>query len=145
MDRTKLLALVFFAIASAAVAQQQSNPQTPEDAFSTRELIAWSQLQTPQPMPEPLPPRESVPQPEQPRDQQYKTPSDPRTEQPAQWFTGKIVKVSGAYLLQVTGNASYRLQAETELGQYESQSVRVLGDFNSEVQAIRVMRVQSVS
>jgi hypothetical protein len=67
---------------SAAALAQQSPPQTPEDAFTSRELIAWSQLQAPQPAPQPLPQKDQqVPQPEQPQEQQPKLPSDPHAEQ----------------------------------------------------------------
>ena len=55
--RTNLLVALLLAIPPIAAAQQpdsaqQPNSKTPEDAFSTRELIAWSQLQKPQPAPQ---------------------------------------------------------------------------------------------
>ena len=69
-------------ISPGAAVAQQSAPQTPEDAYTSRELIAWSQLQIPQPAPQPLPPKDGhVPQPEQPQDQQPKPPADPHTQQ----------------------------------------------------------------
>ena len=82
MDRTtRLLVAGLLLIAAEAVAQQ-SSPQSPEDAYTSRELIAWSQLQTPQPAPQPLPQREpAVPQPQQPGDQQHQSPADPHTQQ----------------------------------------------------------------
>jgi len=69
---------------------QQRSPQTPEDAYTSRDLIAWSQLQAPQPAPQPLPPKEKqVPQPEQPRDQQPAPPADPNSQQrPIQSYGG---------------------------------------------------------
>jgi hypothetical protein len=90
MIRTRLLALAALALSPVALAQRPS-PQTPEDAYTSRELIAWSQLQKPQPMPQPLPPRDApVPQPEQPPDQQAKPPADPQKQQePAISNTGK--------------------------------------------------------
>ena len=58
-----------------------------------RDLIAWSQLQQPQPVPQPLPPRDApVPQPEQPPDQQAKPPADSQKQQePAISNTGKTI------------------------------------------------------
>lgn len=82
MARTMTLLIPCLLLTSVAALAQQSSPQTPEDAYTTRELIAWSQLQVPQPTPQPLPPNDKqVPQPEQPQDQQAKLPSDPHTEQ----------------------------------------------------------------
>jgi hypothetical protein len=77
-----LLVGVVLAIAPLALAQQQSTPQVPEDALQPRELIAWSSLQTPQPVPQPMPsPDTRVPQPGPAQDQQAQPPADPRTEQ----------------------------------------------------------------
>jgi len=85
MSQAKLLGMALLAISSTALAQQP-NPQTPEDAYTSRELIVWSQAQNPQPAPQPLPPRDPpIAQPEQPRDQQAKPPADPhRQQEPAQ-------------------------------------------------------------
>lgn len=78
---TRILILCLLLIPLATLAQQ-SSPQTPEDAYTSRDLIAWSQLQMPQPAPQPLPQKEKqVPQPEQPQDQQPKSPSDPHVQQ----------------------------------------------------------------
>jgi hypothetical protein len=49
-------------------AQSPSDPQGPDDVQSTQ-LIVWSEAQRPQPVPEPLPPADSVvpqPAPQQP-------------------------------------------------------------------------------
>lgn len=82
MARTTTLLVTCLLLSSVVALAQQSTPQTPEDAYTSRELIAWSQLQTPQPMPQPLPPADKqVPQPEQPQDQRSKSPSDPHIQQ----------------------------------------------------------------
>src|SRR5690242_18770750 len=122
---TNLIAAFFFAAVPCALAQQPSaNPQTPEDAFQTRDLIAWSSLQKPQPAPQPLPPRDTpIPQPDQPPDQQAKSPGDPHTEQsPAQSFTGRIVKQGAQYVLRAAGNTTYVLDAQNDLQRYEDKN-----------------------
>ena len=143
MIRTKLLGIACFSILSTALAQQ-AGPQTPEDAFTTRDLIAWSQLQKPQPAPQPLPPRESpVPQPEQPRDQQAKPPADAHIEQePAQWFTGKIVKEGKKYVLLLAGNTRYQMEEDSRFEAYEAHNVRVLGILNTGNNTIHPVNVQ---
>ncbi len=103
MIGTKLLALITVAVAPVALAQSP-NAQTPEDAYTSRDLIAWSQLQNPQPMPQPLPPRDTpVPQPGQPPDQQAKPPADPQKQQePAVSNTGKAAGPDGN-VVQLSG------------------------------------------
>jgi hypothetical protein len=82
MARTTTLLIPSLLLVSVAAFAQQPPPQTPEDAYTSRELIAWSQLQTPEPVPQPLSPKDKqIPQPEQPQDQQSKLPSDPHIEQ----------------------------------------------------------------
>lgn len=146
MIRTKLLGVALFPIVSTVLAQQP-NPQTPEDAFTTRELIAWSQLQKPQPAPQPLPPSESpVPQLEQPRDQQAKPPTDSHAQQePARLFTGRIVKEGERYFLQLTGNTNYQLEQDRGLGVYEARNVRILGFLNIDNNTIHAVSVQVLS
>jgi len=81
MARMTTLILCLLGIPLAALVRQ-SSPQTPENAYTSRELIAWSQLQIPQPVPQPLPHKDKqTPPPEQPHDQQPKSPSDPHIEQ----------------------------------------------------------------
>ena len=73
MSRMTVLLLLFQLPATVGLLAQQPSPQTPEDAYTSRELIAWSQLQVPQPIPQPLPPKQpAAPQPEQPKEQQPK-------------------------------------------------------------------------
>ena len=123
---------------------RQSAPQTPEDAYTSRELIAWSQLQTPQPTPQPLPPRAApVPQPEQPQDQQAKLPADPQKQQePAQSYAGEIIKDGNRYVLQMADNATYQLNANAILEIYANQNVKVVGNVDPNARSIRVLKVE---
>ena len=145
MRRTKLLAMTLFTAAPLVLAQQPA-PQTPEDAFTTRDLIAWSQLQKPQPVPQPLPADDArVPQPEQPRDQQSKPPADAHNQQqPAIRLTGKIVKDGGQYILQVA-SANYPLVSQGNLAAYEARSVTVFGFFNTDTSTIHAVAIEILS
>jgi hypothetical protein len=113
---TKLIPAFFLVVATLAFAQDvQSSHPFPEDAFSTQELVAWSHLQTPQPAPKPLPvPEAQVPRPDQ-----------QRASAETQLFVGKVIKNSGAYLLQVE-TAIYRLDGDVD-ARDENQFVRILG------------------
>ncbi len=143
MDRTTIVLSFGVLLFSAGAMAQQSSPQTPEDAYSSRELIAWSQLQTPQPAPQPLPPKEKqIPQPEQPADQQPTSPAGPNgAQQPIVSYTGTVLKQSGGYFLVIAGRGVYRLQRADELGTYENRSVTISGYFRPEAQVIRVEKI----
>ena len=140
---TTLLTFCLLMIAPGAF-PQQSAPQTPEDAYTSRELIAWSQLQTPQPTPQPLPPRDApVPQPEQPQDQQAKLPADPQNQQePAQSYAGEIIKDGNRYVLQMEGNRMYQLDANGILEFYANQNVNIVGYVDSSAKFIQVLKVE---
>lgn len=146
MSRTKLLGAVMCAMLSTALGQQ-SNPQTPEDALTIRELIAWSQLQKPQPAPQPLPPQEApVPQPEQPRDQQAKPPADPhRHQEPMLWLSGRIVRDGSRYVLQLSSNPRYQLEVDSDIARYESRNVCIFGPVNTERMAILPLDIKLLS
>lgn len=123
-----------------------SDSRVPEDAFSTRQLIAWSGLQKPQPAPQPLPPKDTpVPQPDQSQDQRP-TPADPHSDQTptTQSFTGKIVNESGKYSLKV-GTEVYGLDQQDGLEKYENQSVRVLGRMDADSRMIHVLKIDLLS
>jgi len=142
---------IFMALALAfgrpTVAQvSHARPQVPEDALTTRQLIAWSGMQKPQPAPQPLPPRDTpIPQPDQPADQQANPPGDPHNRQtPAQSFTGKIVKDGNKYSLRV-GSRAYQLQVQDGLQKYEDQTVRVIGVLDVSSNTIQVESIEVIS
>ena len=125
--------------------EQGAGSRVPEDAFSTRQLIAWSGLQKPQPAPQPLPPKDApVPQPDQPQDQQP-TPGDPHSQQtPTQSFTGKIVNDTGKYVLKV-GTEVYGLDQQDGLDRYENQAVRVVGRMDANSRTIHIVKIDLIS
>jgi len=142
-------AFLFLGTASFVLAEDpQPGPQFPEDALTTRELIAWSWVQKPQPAPEPLPPRDTpIPQPDQPQDQRVKPPGDPQDEQSpaAQSFTGKIVKDTGKYVLKTADNSTYQLDGQDGLGQYENQNVKVVGKLEAASNTIHIVKIDLIS
>lgn len=146
MGRLTMLIAFLLVLVSEAFSQQ-STLQTPEDAYTSRELIAWSQLQKPQPTPQPLPPpNPSVPQPEQPQDQKAKLPADPqRQQEPAQSYAGAIIKNGNRFVLQTQGSTTYQLEADEVLDVYENQSVKVVGNVRPHVKSIRVLKIEPSS
>jgi hypothetical protein len=146
MNRTTNLFAGFLLAMTPLAFAQQPQPQFPEDALATRELVAWTRFQKPQPAPQPLPPRDaSVPQPDQ-QDRpgsQSRDPQAPQQQTPTtQSFTGKIVKDGNRYVLQVASNTSYELQNPGDVKQYENQTVKVIGSLDTGTNTIRVVKIE---
>lgn len=144
---TGIGAFLFAAICCATAQQPQNTPQTPEDAFSTRQLIAWSSLQKPQPSPQPLPPRDTpIPQPDQPSEEQPKSPGNAQGDQSqSQLFTGKIVKQGAGYVLRAASNTTYELDTSGNLQRFENQNVRVTGSLETGTNRIHVVKIELLS
>src|ERR1035438_2569935 len=89
--------LLLAVVAPLVFGQEPQSPQTPpapEDFLAaSTELIAWTYLQKPKPVPEPLPPPDKgVPEPDQ---QTAPPPSSQAPDQvPTQTFSGKIDRKS---------------------------------------------------
>ncbi len=151
---TSLMPLLLLGLASIAFAQDRQDSQSPEDNVSSRELIAWSGLQKPQPAPQPLPPPDTaVPQPDPSQQQSAKQPAEPQTEQApsesqqptAQSFVGKVLKDGGKYVLKVSSNTTYQLLGDINAAKYENQNVKVVGDLDSRNNTIHVVRIDLLS
>jgi hypothetical protein len=142
---TMLVSLCLLLVAPAAL-PQQSNLQTPEDAYTSRDLIAWSHLQNPQPTPQPLPPRDAqIPQPGHSEDQQAKLPADPQNQQvPTQSYTGEIVKDGDRDVLKTENGVTYQLSTDA-LQAYENQNVRIVGNLDLCARSIRVLKIEPFS
>jgi hypothetical protein len=144
MSRTTILFAMLALVVTPWVAAQQTqpNPQVPEDAFTTRQLIAWSGLQKPQPTPQPLPPSDTaVPQPDQPSDQQANPPGGHGEQTPAESFTGKIIRDDDRYCLR-SGSITYQVSEQAGLQKYENQSVQVIGNLDSGIATIRILKIE---
>jgi hypothetical protein len=150
---TSLLATLIFALATVPLMctqdlQSQSSPGLPSNILGPQ-LIAWSQLQKPQPMPQPLPPPDRpVQQPDQQADRQAAQPANPpaQPQQPgAQTFTGTIVKDGSTYLLKVSGNVVYQLDDQEKAKQYEGKQVKVEGTLNANGSSLHIISIERIS
>ena len=131
------------ALAPFAWSQQpQLHREIPEDAFGTRELIVWSGVQEPPPTPQPLPAPDN--QPLQP-DQRLKPTAGPHTQQTlAESFSGCIVRHGDRYALKATGNATYELDQQTGVEQYENKNVHIVGKLDAASNRIRILWIALV-
>lgn len=117
--------------------QSEPAPVLPSGVLGP-DLIAWSQMQTPRPMPQPLPP-----------DQNPRAPQQPTAET----FTGTIVKVDATYVLKSTSGVTYRLIRQNDDRnddqdngrQYEGKRVRLVGILDANRNSIHILSIQLIS
>jgi hypothetical protein len=122
--------------------QSRPSPTLPSDVVGPQ-LIAWSQLQKPQPVPQPLPP------PNWPAQQQAQ-PAQPANEVPqqqptVQTFTGTIEKDGGKYVLKASGKSTYQLDDQEKAKQYEGKHVRVGGTLDADGGVLHITSIELIS
>jgi hypothetical protein len=108
--------------------QSEPAPTLPSSVLGP-DLIAWSQMQTPRPVPQPLPPDQN------PRAQQQAT---------AEVFAGMIVKIDARYVLKMQSGITYRLD-RANVGQYEGKQVRLAGNLDANRNQLHVITIELVS
>lgn len=119
-----LAAMVFLAAAPLMLAQ---NAALPTEILGPQ-LIAWSQLQKPQPVPQPMPPPDRL---VQQSDSQQQPAPVPTQQQATQTLTGAIVKDGSGYVLKVADGTAYQLDSQDRAKRYEGKRVNVSGDIDA--------------
>jgi len=121
--------------------QIQRNPALPSDILGPQ-LIAWSQLQKPQPV---LQPRPSSDRPIQQPDLQPAN-SAAKQEQPsAPAFVGTITKDGAGYVLKVSGNSAYQLDDQNRAKQYEGKRVKIAGTLDADGKSLHITGIEPVT
>jgi hypothetical protein len=105
------------------------------------QLIAWSEVQKPQPLGDSSPAR-----PTQAADNSAEQAIGPETRtQPAtQTFTGTIVKDGGRYVLKASSNV-YELDDQDRSKKYEGKQVRVKGVLDAKGNDVHVVDIELIS
>ena len=146
---TRLLAALVFVLGTVPLIctqdlQSQPSPALPSDILGPQ-LIAWSQLQKPEPVPQPLPPPD---RPGQQPDQQTAQPEHPQAQpQPpaAQTFTGTIVKDGSRYILKVSSKNVYQLDDQEKAQRYEGKQVKIEGTLDATGNGLHVTSIELLS
>jgi hypothetical protein len=121
------------------------------DSIIGPQLIAWSAMQKPQPVPQQPQP---IPGPDkaQPSSQNSKSQPDqaqqlePETQQTsAQSVNGVIGKVGGKYVLETDASLSYQLDSPADAGQYVGKHVKVTGVLDRKTGIMRVRGIELLS
>jgi Protein of unknown function (DUF5818) len=138
MKRENWLAPLMFILGTTPLmfsqrVQSKPSPAPPSDVLGAQ-LIAWSQVQKPQPL------------------AQQSEPSASRTNQnsaqqppAAQTITGMIVKDAGRYFVKVSSNTSYELDDQERARQYEGKQVKIAGTLDANGSSLHVMSIQPLS
>jgi hypothetical protein len=146
--KASILAMLAFllVLAQAGFAQNLGTETDP----NLMQLIAWSQLQNPQPMPEPRP--DPAPLPEQQRDQQpdrqqpgQPANADAQQQSSAQTMTGTIVKEDGRYVLKASDNKTYQIDDQEKAKQFEGKQVKIVGSLDMSTSTIRIQSIEPAS
>jgi Protein of unknown function (DUF5818) len=159
---TLLVVVVLFTTAFAAAQMPPVNPAPGQnDGIIGPQLIAWSALQKPEPVPQKPQP---IPGPDQtqPSSQDQQSPSQstqpdqstqPNAQQPepetqqttSHSIFGTIAKVSNKYVLQTADSVTYQLDDQSTAGQYVGKHVKVTGTLDRATGVIRVRTIELLS
>ena len=128
------------------------------DGILGLQLIAWSEMQKPQPVPQqpqPVPPPDTQEGSQPPsRSQQPDTggqqpnaqkPDQESQESTSSSVTGTILKVAGKYVLQTSDNVAYQLDSADQASQYEGKRVKVTGTLDRATGILHVTNIELLS
>jgi hypothetical protein len=140
----KILPLAVVMFLSPALFAQGMNrgPLDPAPATSVigPQLVAWSQMQTPHAVPQPLP--------QEKPDPQKSVPANPQVEQPqpaSQSFTGTIVKDGGKYVLKSSDNTVYQIDDQEKAKAFEGKRVKISGSVDAKTNLLHISSIDLLS
>ena len=155
MKRWTMLRTIILLTAAFAVAEESPTLKPAPgriEGILGPQLIAWSELQKPQPVPQqpqPVPPPDTRPG-QQPSEPQPKpgTQPPPQSEtrdSTSQSVTGSVVKVAGKYMLETEDNIAYQLDDQDKAKQYEGKRVKVTGSLDRTTGILHVSSIELLS
>lgn len=117
------------------------------------QLIGWTEMQEPHPVPQPDPHTRPLPdpQPEQQKDRQnpdqanQPAPSPRQDEPTSEVFTGTIVKAGESYVLKAAGGTTYNLDDQEKARPFEGKRVRISGKLATSSKTIQIGSIQPLS
>ena len=112
------------------------------DRMSTNDLIAWSGMQTPEPVPPAAQNTDPDPKPETQPDSQPVAAPDADANASVHTVTGAISKDGDSYVLKVSDTTSYKLDDQDKAKQFQGQKVRVTGQVDLNNNQIHVQKIE---
>jgi hypothetical protein len=120
---------------------QQATPEPLPGSVLGPQLVAWSQMQKPQPAPAPLPGNQA--QPELPQTQQQ--PVQQQALLSVETFAGTIAKDGNRYVLKGADNTAYPIDDQEKAKLYEGKQVRIAGNLDAKTNVLRVASIEELS
>ena len=143
------IALLFSGVSPAQELAARPAPST-GDGILGLQLIAWSEMQKPQPVPQRPQP---VPVPDSNTDKQAgpteDTPQQPPAQEKqgpaAQTLTGTVIKLGSKYVLKTTDKQTYELDDQDKAREYEGKQVKIIGSLDRTTNMIHITSIELIS
>src|SRR3984957_3331615 len=158
LQASVLVVVVFLGGVFAAAQMPPVNPAPGQNSgIIGPQLIAWSALQKPEPVPQkpqPIPgPDQAQPSSKNQQPQDQSAQPSPQQQQPepetqqttSQSISGTIAKVNNKYVLQTYDSVTYQLDDQTTAGQYVGKHVKVTGTLDRKTGVLRVRSIELLS
>jgi Protein of unknown function (DUF5818) len=141
--QTLLRLASLLAFAPLAFSQQGSAQPCPDVTPGTLgcQLVAWSRLQEPVPLP--LPQNETKPAPDQQPGQSPDSPT--QTQASPQRVTGIIVRQGEKYVLKAGDNTTYQLDDQERARRYQDKQVMVVGRLDPDSNTFHIESIELAS
>jgi hypothetical protein len=120
--------------------QSAAAPSLPSGVLGPQ-LIVWTHLTAPQPLPQ------ALPVPVTPVAQSQSAPASGPNARPQprmRFFTGKIIRDRGKYFLRVSSE-SYTLDDQAKAGQYDDRVVKLAANVDEDGHTLRVISIELIS
>ena len=148
------IALLFSGVSLAQERAARPAPRT-SDGILGPQLIAWSEMQKPQPVPQRP---EPVPVPDSNADKQAGPTEDtpnqaPNTQVPAQekqgpaaqTLSGTVIELGNKYVLKTTDKQTYELDDQDKAREYEGKQVKIVGSLDRTTNMIHITSIELIS
>jgi hypothetical protein len=150
------IALLFSGVGLAQELAARPAPRT-GDGILGPQLIAWSEMQKPQPVPQrpqpvPVPdsnadkqegPREDTPQ-QQPAPD-AKAPAQEKQGPAAQTLNGTVIKLGNKFVLKTADKQTYELDDQDRAREYEGKQVRIVGSLDRTTNMVHITSIELIS
>jgi Protein of unknown function (DUF5818) len=149
------IALLFSGVSLAQERVARPAPGTGDGILA--QLIAWSEMQKPQPVPQRP---EPVPVPDSNADKQAGPTEDTPKQQPApdtrapaqekqgpaaQTLSGTVIKLGNKYVLKTTDKQTYELDDQDKAREYEGKQVKIVGSLDRTTNLIHITSIELIS
>jgi hypothetical protein len=150
------IALLFSGVSLAQELAARPAPSSP-DGILGPQLIAWSEMQKPQPVPQRP---EPIPVPDSNADKQAGSTEDTPKQQPApdtkapaqekqgpaaQTLSGTVIKLGNKYVLKTTDQQTYELDDQDRAREYEGKQVKIVGSLDPTTNMIHITSIELIS